>query len=71
MTRRLIMIGFGLVAILGSLLASGRLGEGGLQTAIGITLLVAGGLGILNVIFFARLKAAIDRMADGDERDEQ
>ncbi|MBL4539743.1 MAG: hypothetical protein JKP96_13835 [Oceanicaulis sp.] len=41
---RLLMIGFGLVAIFGALLASGRLGEGGVQMAVGITLLVTGGI---------------------------
>jgi len=57
------MIGFGLVAILGALLASGRLGEGGVQMAIGITLLVTGALGVMNVIFFTRLKRSVDEMA--------
>ena len=60
---RLLMIGFGLVAILGALLASGRLGEGGVQMAIGITLLVTGALGVMNVIFFTRLKRSVDEMA--------
>ena len=60
---RLLMIGFGLVAILGALLASGRLGEGGVQMAIGITLLVTGALGVMNVIFFTRLKHSVDEMA--------
>lgn len=57
------MIGFGLVAIVGALLASGRLGEGGVQMAVGITLLVTGAIGVLNVIFFTRLKRSLDQMA--------
>lgn len=60
---RLLMIGFGLVAILGALLASGRLGEGGVQMAVGITLLVTGGIGVMNTIFFTRLKRSLDDMA--------
>ena len=54
---------FGLLAILGALLASGRLGEGGLNLAVGITLLVIGAVGIGNVILFTRLKASIDEAA--------
>lgn len=60
---RLLMIGFGLVAILGALLASGRLGEGGVQMAVGITLLVTGAIGVMNTIFFTRLKRSLDDMA--------
>ncbi len=60
---RLLMIGFGLVAIFGALLASGRLGEGGVQMAVGITLLVTGGIGVMNTIFFTRLKRSLDEMA--------
>ena len=59
----LLMIGFGLVAILGALLASGRLGEGGVQMAVGITLLVTGAIGVMNTIFFTRLKRSLDDMA--------
>ncbi|WP_420538872.1 hypothetical protein [Oceanicaulis alexandrii] len=61
---RLLMIGFGLVAIFGALLASGRLGEGGVQMAVGITLLVTGGIGVMNTIFFTRLKRSLDEMAN-------
>lgn len=61
---RALMLGFGLLAIVGALLASGRLGEGGLQMAFGITFLVTGGLGVLNVIFFTRLKRTVDQMAE-------
>jgi len=62
---RIFIPGFGLVALIGALLATGRLaGDGGVQTAFGITLLVIGVLGVFNVIFFRRLKAAVDRMAD-------
>ncbi len=66
---RLLIPGFGLIAIFGALLASGRLGEGGLQMAFGITLLVVGCLGVLNTIFFTRLKKALDKMAEesGDQ----
>lgn len=64
MTRRLLILGFGLVAILGALLASGRFGEGGLQMAIGITMLVAGAVGMLNVFFFTRLKKSLDAMTE-------
>ena len=39
-------------------------GEGGLQMAFGITLLVVGCLGVLNTIFFTRLKKALDKMAE-------
>lgn len=60
---RLLMIGFGLVAIFGALLASGRLGEGGVQMALGITLLVTGAIGVMNTIFFTRLKRSLDEMA--------
>ena len=60
---RLLMIGFGLVAIFGALLASGRLGEGGVQMAVGITLLVTGAIGVMNTIFFTRLKRSLDDMA--------
>lgn len=67
---RLLVLGFAALAITGALLASGRLGEGGLQTAIGITLLVTGALGVLNTLFFVRLKRALDQMAasPGGER---
>jgi|GEM_PF-3384308 hypothetical protein len=61
---RLLIPGFGLIAIFGALLASGRLGEGGLQMAFGITLLVVGCLGVMNTIFFTRLKKALDKMAE-------
>lgn len=66
---RLLIPGFGLIAIFGALLTSGRLGEGGLQMAFGITLLVVGCLGVLNTIFFTRLKKALDKMAEesGDQ----
>ncbi|WBQ13633.1 hypothetical protein L2D00_02835 [Hyphomonadaceae bacterium BL14] len=60
---RFLIPAFGLLAILGALMASGRLGESGWLTAIGITLVVTGAVGVLNVIFFRRLKAAVDRMA--------
>ena len=61
------MLGFGLVAIIGALIARGVLfGDGGVQTAIGITVLVTGVLGVLNTIFFVRLKAQIDMMAEND-----
>ena len=66
---RLLIPGFGLIAILGALLASGRLGEGGLQLAFGITLLVTGALGVVNTIFFSRLKASLDKMVE--ERKDQ
>jgi len=62
--HRLLIPAFGLIAIFGAVLASGRLGEGGLQLAFGITLLVVGGLGVMNTIFFTRLKASLDKMAD-------
>ena len=62
MTRFLIP-GFGLLAILGAILASGRLGESGLNLAIGITLLVIGFVGVGNVVLFTRLKASIDEAA--------
>lgn len=68
MTRRLLILGFGLLAVLGALLASGRLGEGGVQMAFGITFLVAGALGMLNVFFFSRLKKSLDAMAE-DKQD--
>ncbi|KAA5804918.1 hypothetical protein F1654_02665 [Alkalicaulis satelles] len=61
---RLLIPVFGLIAILGALMASGRFGEAGWLTAVGITLIVAGAVGILNVIVFRRLKASIDRMAE-------
>lgn len=61
---RLIIPAFGLVAIIGAMLASGRFGEGGLQLAFGITLLVVGVLGVLNTIFFTRLKASLDKMVE-------
>jgi hypothetical protein len=61
---RLLIPAFGLVAILGALLASGRLGEGGVQTAFGITLLVVGVLGVMNTIFFTRLKVSLDKMVE-------
>ncbi|XBQ15654.1 MAG: hypothetical protein ABL308_11925 [Oceanicaulis sp.] len=61
---RILIPAFGLVAIAGAALASGRFGEGGLQLAIGITLLVTGALGVLNTIFFTRLKASLDRMVE-------
>lgn len=67
---RFLIPGFGLVAILGAVMASGRLGESGWLTAIGITLIVTGAMGVLNVIFFRRLKAAVDRMAD-EQREER
>lgn len=60
---------FGLLAILGALLASGRLGEGGLNLAVGITLLVIGAVGIGNVILFTRLKASIDEAAARQRRE--
>ena len=66
---RLLIPAFGLLAILGALLASGRLGEGGLQLAFGITLLVTGALGVVNTIFFSRLKASLDKMVE--ERKDQ
>lgn len=67
---RFLIPGFGLVAILGAVMASGRLGESGWLTAIGITLIVTGAVGVANVIFFRRLKAAVDRMAD-EQREER
>ena len=74
MTYPRLILAFGLVAIVGALLASGRLaGEGGWQTAFGITILVAGAVGVTNVIFFRRLKASLDELArsrTGGERTE-
>jgi len=61
---RFLIPAFGLLAILGALMASGRMGESGWLLAVGITLIVTGAVGVLNVIFFRRLKAALDRMAD-------
>ncbi len=60
---RFLIPGFGLIAILGALLASGRLGESGLNLAFGITLLVVGFVGVGNVVLFSRLKAQIDEAA--------
>jgi hypothetical protein len=60
---RLLIPGFGLLAIFGALLASGRLGESGLNLAVGITLLVIGFVGVGNVVLFTRLKASIDEAA--------
>ena len=60
---RLLVPAFGLIAIFGALLASGRLGEGGLQLALGVTILVIGVVGILNVILFTRLRTMIDEAA--------
>ncbi|MCH8488732.1 MAG: hypothetical protein LAT81_02230 [Oceanicaulis sp.] len=60
---RFLIPAFGLLAILGALMASGRLGDAGWLVAVGITLIVTGVIGVLNVIFFRRLKAAVDRMA--------
>lgn len=68
MTRRLLILGFGVFALFGALLIRGVLGEGGLQMAFGITFLVAGALGMLNVFFFTRLKKSLDAMAE-DGRD--
>ena len=66
---RILLIAFGLLALFGALLATGRLiGEGGWQSAIGITLTVTGVIGVLNTIFFTRLKASLDKMAE-DNRD--
>ncbi len=67
---RLLIPAFGLIAILGALMASGRFGDAGWLTAVGITLIVTGAVGVLNVIFFRRLKAAVDRMAQ-EARDER
>jgi len=64
LTRRLLIPAFGLLAIFGALLASGRFGGSGLATAIGITLVVTGAIGVLNVIFFTRLKKSLDAMAE-------
>jgi hypothetical protein len=61
---RFLIPAFGLLAILGALMASGRLGDAGWLMAVGITLIVTGVIGVLNVIFFRRLKAAVDRMAE-------
>lgn len=73
MTRFLPIL-FGLVAILGALLARGVFGEGGVQMAIGITLIAVGVLGILNIFMFKRLKASLDQMAeeqDGSSNSEE
>lgn len=67
---RLLIPAFGLVAILGALMASGRLGESGWWLAIGITLIVTGAVGVANVIFFRHLKVMVDRMAD-EQREER
>lgn len=68
MTRFLPII-FGLVAIIGALLARGFFGEGGVQMAVGITLIVVGVLGILNLFMFKRLKASLDRMVEEEKSD--
>jgi len=65
---RLFMLVFGLITILGALLTSGWLGEGGMQTAVGLTLLMTGVIGMVNVIFFTRLKRSLDRRAAEHER---
>lgn len=68
---RSFLLAFGLVALLGALLATGRIaGEGGWQSAIGITLTVTGVLGLLNTVFFTRLKASLAKMADQSESKE-
>lgn len=66
---RLLIPAFGLLAIFGAILASGRLGESGLHLAIGITILVVGVVGVLNVILFARLKSMIDEAAAKERGD--
>lgn len=60
---RLLIPGFGVIAVIGALLASGRFGETGLNLAIGVTLLVIGFVGVGNVLLFSRLKASIDAAA--------
>ncbi len=67
---RLLIPAFGGVAILGAVLASGRLGESGLNLALGITLLVIGVVGVMNVMLFTRLKAKIDEAAERQKRGE-
>jgi hypothetical protein len=67
---RLLIPAFGLIAIFGALLASGRLGESGFHLAFGITLLVIGAVGIGNVMLFTRLKASIDEAAERQRRGE-
>lgn len=67
---RFLMLAFGLVVIIGALMASGRMGESGWLMAVGITLIVTGAMGVLNVIFFRRLKQGLDRMAQ-EQRDER
>jgi uncharacterized protein YjeT (DUF2065 family) len=67
---RFLILAFGLVAIIGGLMASGRMGESGWLLAFGITLIVTGAMGVLNVIFFRRLKQGLDRMAD-EQREER
>ena len=62
-TSRFLIPSFGLLAIFGGVLASGRVGESGLHLALGITILVVGVVGVLNVILFSRLKAMIDEAA--------
>ena len=73
-TSRFLIPAFGLLAISGGVLASGRLGDSGLHLAVGITILVVGVVGVLNVILFTRLKAMIDEAAAkerGDMRDDE
>lgn len=67
---RFLIPAFGLVAILGALMASGRMGDAGWLMAVGITLIVTGAVGVLNVIFFRRLKQGLDRMAQ-EQREER
>ena len=67
---RALLLGFGLLALLGALLATGRLaGEGGWQSAIGITLTVTGVLGLLNTVFFTRLRRSLNEMAQNSKQD--
>lgn len=59
---RALMIVFSLVAIFGALMTRGVIfGEGGWQSAVGITVLVTGALGVFNVIFFTRLKRSLEQ----------
>ena len=68
MIARLAMLAFAALTLFGAALASGRLGEGGgVALAVGITLFVTGAIGIVNVIFFRRLKRAIDSMAEDED----
>lgn len=65
----LLILAFGVTALFGAAALTGRFGEASWLQALGAAGLLFGGVGVLNVIVFRRLKRAVDGLARRETQD--